>query len=511
MHVKKSRTRASSSRRSYTRAIAFIEDLAIPPDQISPFYEDLKKILPWEFGVYGHVGDACLHLRPYLNLATDNVLKAMLDVMPPVADLVRRYGGALSGEHGDGLIRSWLNPRQFNKETYEAMIAVKEAFDPLYLMNPGKIVKGRAPQREQFRESHPISLPTFLDFQKEGGFHLAVDLCNGNGACRKTEGLMCPSFHAYKDERHTTRARAQSLRAIMNGRLPLEELTEKGVIDVLDYCLSCKGCKTECPSQVDMAKIKMEILYQHQEKRGYPLKNLLFGHLNRLASLGSLTPHLTNRLLNFPLLKKFFPYLKLSEKRAFPPLASERFSHWWQKRPPLLGKKKFYLFVDTFTEFYEPQIGIATVKLLEMFDYKVEPLPLMCCGRTYLSVGMLKEAKKRAQRLISHLQQIKEPIIALEPSCLSAIEDDYPSLVGSSIRLFRLEEILPPLALTTPILYHPHCHEQALQKNFHSLKKIFPICWPVGVGVAAWRDRLGMRRTTMRCRWPSGKSTFSHK
>lgn len=460
------------SRRSYTRAIAFIEDLAVPPAELAVFMRELKRLIPWEMGVYGHAGEGCLHTRPYVCVTNPKEMDAIFQIMPAVAQLVKEHGGVLTGEHGDGLIRSWLNPSFYGKQSYAEMLQVKKAFDPLGLMNPGKIVEGVFP-REKVRKSRPIQVPTFLNFEKEGGLHLAADLCNGNGACRKMTGLMCPSFHAYKDERHTTRARAQGLRSILNGNIPLEELTGKGLLDVLDYCLQCKGCKKECPSQVDMAKMKMEVLYQHQEKEGYFLKNRLFGNYHTLASLASRIPSLSNGILRHGLMNKALSLIGITPHRPFPKFASERFTHWWKRRSIKKGKQKIHLFIDTFTEFHSPEVGKAAVLLLEKFGFQVEPTLPICCGRTFLSAGLLKQAKQQAERLTSHLETLEEPLIVLEPSCLSALKDDYPSLIGKAPTAFLLEEVLPHFQVETPVLYHPHCHEQVLF-NPSPLKRFFP-------------------------------------
>ncbi len=454
------------SRRSYTRAIAFIEDLAVPPNQLASMVRQLKKIVPWKMNIYGHAGDGCLHIRPYVTVSNPQEMQSIFTIMPQVADLVRTLGGTLTGEHGDGLIRSWLNPHFFSSETYAAMVKVKEAFDPINLMNPGKIVKGRIPTQD-LQISHPTDFPTFLNFKPEGGFHLAADLCNGNGACRKQSGLMCPSFQAFKDEKHSTRARAQSLRSILNKQIPLSEWTGKGLLDVLDYCLACKGCKKECPSQVDMAKMKIEQLYQYQEKEGYFLKNRLFGNLHRLSAWGSKFP---------PLLKLAQPFLKaigITTERAMPSLSKKRFTTWWKGHTAKKGKEKVSLFVDTYTEYYHPEIGIAAVELLEKSGFQVTVIPPFCCGRPFLSAGMLKEAKKQAEQLAERLKQVEGPLVVLEPSCLSALQDDYSSLIGSSIKAFPIEEILPPQSYEDSFFYHPHCHEQALFSHA-SLKNRFP-------------------------------------
>jgi FAD/FMN-containing dehydrogenase/Fe-S oxidoreductase len=460
------------SRRSYSRAIAFIEDLAVPPEQLASFIKELKACIPWEMGIYGHAGDGCLHTRPYVQIDRPDEINKIFELMPLVADLVRAHGGTLSGEHGDGVVRSWLNPRLFDTTVYEQMLQVKYAFDPVNLMNPAKKVNGEHPHPYVHR-STPTNFKTFLNFEKEGGLHLAVDLCNGNGACRKTTGLMCPSYHAFKDEKHTTRARARSLAAILNGKVPAEELTNKGLLDVLDYCLQCKGCKTECPSQVDMAKMKTEVLFQYQEKKGYFLKSRLFGHYAAAAALGCSLAPFSNWALNQSLVKKLLSAMGIAPERPMPHFIKERFSAWWKKRASFKGKKTVHLFIDTFTEHHCPEVGQAAVEVLEKFDFTVAPITNLCCGRTYFSHGMLKEAKKKAHCLNTHIAGLKDPIVVLEPSCLSTINDDYPSLLTSFPKVYLMEEILPPFTSDLHFLYHPHCHEQVLFNSL-PLKRIFP-------------------------------------
>lgn len=452
------------SRRSFSRAIAFIEDLAVPPHHLPSFIADLKECVGREMGIYGHAGAGCLHIRPYVDLRDQKEVDWMLETMHKVSTLVQRYEGVLSSEHGNGSIRSWLHPTFFTPEVYAAMVAVKQAFDPLNLMNPGKIVEAPSP-KNLIKRPHPHEVTTFLNFEKEGGLYLAADLCNGNGECRKQTTLMCPSFQAFGDERHTTRARAQAVLSALNGKVPFED---EGVLEVLDHCLECKGCKTECPSQVDMAKMKMELLFKFQEKKGYSLLNRLFGHLPTLGKWGSTMPGMSNGALNSFLSKKLLSFMGIAEERPLPTYASQTLSSWWKQRVKIhKGSKKIALFSDTFSEFYAPEVGIAAVELLEKLGYEVTLLPHTCCGRTFLSKGMLKQAKERALTLAQLLEAQRMPILILEPSCLSALQDDYGGLIGRKIEnLFSLEEFLPKwTSLRQRAFLHPHCHDQALKRK----------------------------------------------
>lgn len=471
------------SRRSYSRAIAFIEDMIVPSDSLPQFVQELKTLVKTDIGIYGHAGDGCLHIRPYVDLRSPLEVEAIFRIMKELVLLTRRYGGLLSSEHGDGLIRSWLNQPLFGEVIYSVFEEVKKAFDPIGMMNPGKIVEPANP-REHLRlspETKQIAFPTFLSFEKEGGLHLAADLCNGNGACRSKESLMCPSFQAFGDEKHSTRARAQSLRALLNGKLSQDSLTDHEIQDVLGYCLECKGCKTECPSQVDMAKMKMEMLFQFQEKHGYSLLNRLFGHLPELARLGSSCAPLSNWMTASPLGKGMLSLIGVNSLRPLPKLSPFRFSTWWAKRPlSSQGGKQVLLFNDTYTEFFTPEVGQAAVFVLESCGFSVKVLPFTCCGRPLLSKGFLKKAQIQALKMVNLLKNSHSPLIILEPSCQSALLDDYVSLfpdLSWTQEILSLEAFLLKNQISLPISYpslffHPHCHEKALGSS-NDFTKLF--------------------------------------
>lgn len=271
------------SKRSYSRAIAFIEDIAIPPERLPFFMERFLHYLKKkgkQAGIYGHAGSGCLHIRPYIDLRSPSEVALMKEIMQDTARLVQEMGGAMSGEHGDGLIRSWLNETLFGPDIINAFSILKRAFDPFELMNPHKILDPFSVEKN-LRIS-PLPYPSsFLSFEKEGGLSLAADLCNGNGACRKGEGVMCPSFQVTGDEYDSTRARAQTFRDVL--RHPKKDLADEDLHAILDLCIQCKGCKTECPSQVDIAKMKSEALFYLQEKNGYLLRNKIFAYLDKMT------------------------------------------------------------------------------------------------------------------------------------------------------------------------------------------------------------------------------------
>lgn len=472
------------SKRSYSRAIAFIEDVAVPPDQLRPFMNSFLELLHRhgkDAGVYGHVGASCMHIRPYIDLRDSAEVALMKHLQFETADLLLKHHGALSGEHGDGFVRSWLNEKMFGKRVYEAFRTLKHAFDPRGLMNPGKVIatQGLTEHLRLHPETQPVAFQTFLHFDREGGFTLAADLCNGNGLCRKREGLMCPSFQAYGDEFHTTRARAQSFRAILNGRLPEEAMSGQGLYHILEYCLECKGCKTQCPSQVDMAKMKSEFLYHYQQKHGVTLRTRLFAQMGRLYSAMSPFASFFNAFSNRSPSYWLLSALGIAPERPLPKLAKQRFSSWWKSHQveQTAFSRTVVLFNDTYTEFLHPEIGQAAVQVLNALGYGVMIPPWTCCGRPLISKGLLEQARSQGQKLVDLLLPFarqKLPIIGLEPSCLSALQDDYRDLVNRNqaeeVRSYcsSLEEFLAgqslPVTNDMPIrVYtHTHCHQKAL-------------------------------------------------
>lgn len=476
------------SKRGYSRAIAFIEDISIAPDRLADFMEEFchyLKSINKEAGIYGHIGSGCMHIRPYIDLRKAEELSLMKTIMEHVSNMLLSHGGAMSGEHGDGLIRSWLNKKMFGKDVYQAFKDLKEAFDPDYLMNPGKIVGG-PPLSENLRLSpHASQIPiaSFLDFSKEGGIELAADMCNGNGQCRKKEAVMCPSFQVTNNEYDTTRARAQSLRAVIHGKLPLEALKGPDFYDILDLCIECKGCKRECPSQVDMAKIKAEILYQYQETNGYSLRNRFFASLHTFSRFASPFASLVNAMASNRLFKILLFGMGITSKRTLPLLAKERFSTWFKKQRQVEQGKQVALFNDTYTEFYEPHIGKAAYKVLNALGYEVLLTNGACCGRPLISKGLLKEAKANALTHVQLLNLIvneKTPLVVLEPSCASVFRDDDEGLLGNHPDLVRLRSHtwsfdeflhqhlidrklpLPFNDLQQSIWVHGHCHQKSL-------------------------------------------------
>lgn len=477
------------SRRSYSRAIAFVEDVSVAPEQLAPFMKKFRFCLAEKdkiAGIYGHIGPGCVHVRPYVDLRKQEDLEIMEQLMHESMQLLLEYEGSLSGEHGDGLLRSWTHEIMYGPKILQAFRELKEAFDPEGLMNPGKIVPNQG-FLENLRASPKqpvVSLPHALDWSREGGFELSIDMCNGNAACRKRTGTMCPSFHVTGDERDTTRARAQSLRALVTGRMDQTALTDPELLKVLDLCLECKGCKTECPSQVDMAKMKSEVLHQYQETHGYSFRSRIFGSLGSINRLGCFFAPVSNWIAQSSLGKKLNETLGIHSKRQLPPFASPRFSTWLRRNyQPKETNPQVVLFNDTYVEFNYPQIGRSALQILEEMGFHVIVPQWSCCGRPLFSKGLLKQAKKKAQKLVNNLYPYAVqgiPILVLEPSCASMLMEDLLSLVQGKevetvmeqtqtfdeflyecIRMGRWDD-LNFVERQLPVKVHGHCHQKSL-------------------------------------------------
>lgn len=423
------------SKRDYSRAIAFIEDLSVPPKNLPQFIGDFFNLMAShnkDAGIYGHAGAGCLHIRPYVDLRHKTERMTMLKIMEETLSLIKKHEGVLSGEHGDGLIRTSFNKELFGEKIYQAFVQVKRAFDQDNIMNPGKVVGDISPVEHLRRypdQERPFE--PFFDFSREGGFELSLDLCNGNGLCRKKEGVMCPSFQATQDEYDTTRARAEILRAWISGGKGFK-VSDEDVLQVLDLCLMCKGCKKECPSQVDMAKIKAEVLFQNQHKKGTRLRSYLFGHMGRFLYGASLLWPLLQLLQGSSLERRFKKKIGIAKERSLPLPALRPFSQLFRVGNKKPDAPQVILFNDTFNEFLSPEIGLKAASFLEKHGFSVLSLPYRCCGRTFISKGMLNEALGAAILLVKTFYPYAQkgiPIIGIEPSCILTLRDEIPSLI----------------------------------------------------------------------------------
>ena len=501
----------------------FIEDCAIPVEHLAAYIPEVIEVCE-RHGVhvvfYAHASVGVIHVRPHLDLKTADGVAAFEAISREVFELVRKYGGSWSGEHGDGLIRSYQNPNLFGEVLYEDFRAIKRAFDPAGLLNPGKVVDAPAmTDNLRYGADYPdVQLRTYFDFADEGGYLGAIEMCTGVGACRKIDvGTMCPSFMATRDEDHSTRGRANVLRDALNGRMP-GGLTSREVFDVLDLCLECKACKAECPSQVDMAKIKYEFLQHYYDAHGTPLSVRAIGNVARLAPLGQRLAPVANALLPLaPVRWLLEKTVDVDRRRVMPRYAAQTFGRWFEMRAaapvgrradasqetprrsgdPLPGStlasaatrsaapdRRVALFADTWTMFNETAPGHAAVEVLEALGYHVEMVPYGCCGRPQLSKGLLKDARKVAAGNVARMRPYVErgvPIVGLEPSCVTAFTDDYRDLVPGEAtdlvagNVFMIDQFLakawtrgeidPAAAFRRghePLLLHGHCQQKAI-------------------------------------------------
>jgi len=467
------------------KPIAFVEDTAVDPPRLAEFVARFRQILAdagTDGAYYGHASVGCLHIRPLLDAANREDLVRLERISRDVADLVVEFGGAMSGEHGDGLARSYLNERLFGPRLYRAFQEIKHAADPEGLFNPGKIVDGPSPI-ENLRygaELVRLQVPTTFDFSREGGLVGAAEMCSGVGACRKLQtGTMCPSFMATHDEEHSTRGRANALRLALSGGLPREELTSPRMLETFELCLGCKGCKAECPSNVDVAKMKAELLDLYYREHGTPLAARVVGQTARLNRWGSALAPLSNALGRLPgsgwLRERL---LGFDRRRPLPTFVRQNFRQWFAThRPPQTAPRgDVVLLDDCLTSYCEPRVNQAAVRVLEAAGYRVHLAGLECCGRTLISKGLLGEAQRLARENIARLTPWVErgaAIVGCEPSCILAFVDDYQDLVpgdatkrlGAAAGLVEsllVKADLPWRAQPARALLHGHCHQKAL-------------------------------------------------
>ena len=485
------------SLRGDAKPIAIVEDTAVPPERLGEFVERFDAIVRahgTEASYYGHAAVGCLHIRPLVNIKTEGGLAVIRAIATEIADLVLEFGGSLSGEHGDGILRGVFTERMFGTRITQAFRDVKRACDPRGLLNPGKIID--TPPFDDNLRLAPWTVnatpPVVFDWTTEGGMARAAEQCNGQGACRKDEGAMCPSFMVTGDEEHSTRGRANLLRQALNGALPLEDLGGDRLHAALDLCVECKACKSECPSGVDLAKLKYEALSYRHRLHGVPLRDRLFGHIavwSRLASaLGPLIP-LVNATMNFAPLRAWMEQrLGIARERPLPRFARVPFRRWWSQRVTpshATHRGEAVLFDDTFTRYYHPEVGQAAVAVMEALGYAVTVVErLGCCGRPLISKGQLSEARVWARRNVALLAPYAArgvPIIGTEPSCLLALRDEYPDLLRSAEsravagQALLLDELIARLAAEDPTVrdcfggagarravLHGHCHQKAI-------------------------------------------------
>ena len=432
----------------------FVEDSAVDPAKLADYIKAFRSICHAEgveVAFYGHASVGLMHSRPLINLKQAEDVAKMRRIAESIRDLVIEYGGALSGEHGDGMLRAEFMRDMYGETLYQAFREVKRTFDPKGVFNPGKITD--APKMDtnlRYGGAYQtIPLETNFRFADTGGMAGAAELCNGNGLCRKTaSGTMCPSYMVTRDEEHSTRGRANALRMVFSGALPLAELTGSRMKQVMDLCIECKGCTAECPSRVNMTRLKSEWLSMYYREHGVSPRSWLFGHINLVNRLAAPIAPLANLALKLPgagMLAEML--LGVSRHRALPAFARQPFVRWFAQRAtatsrpihrsfshaPVLASRSVVLFPDTFANYNDPHIAQAAVQVLEAAGYHIIlPKQQVCCGRPLISKGFLAEAKALAGKQIAALYPYAAaglPIIGLEPSCILTFRDEYPDLL----------------------------------------------------------------------------------
>jgi FAD/FMN-containing dehydrogenase/Fe-S oxidoreductase len=486
------------SRKGDRKPIPFIEDAAIPVAHLAAYVERIQGLcrrLGVDVAMYAHASVGVIHIRPMLDLKEIADIQRMVTIADEVLDLVHEYGGSWSGEHGDGLVRSGHLRRYFGDEVYRALREVKRLFDPAGLLNPGKIVDAEPMDVNlRYGPDYEVTPPPLLAFRyaREGGFTALVEACNGVGACRKVRGgTMCPSYRATRDERHSTRGRANALRMAMTGHLGEEGYDDPSLHAALELCLSCKACKTECPSNVDMARLKAELLQHRHDVRGPSMGERLAAALPVLAAKGSgaLAPAANLVQRSGPARALLARIADVDRRRSLPPFTAQRFSQWVRRRGKgFVSPRRVALFQDCFLEHYEPEIGVGAVRVLEALGYSVEHVSPGCCQRTRISNGFLRDAAEEGRGTLAYLDPLLQDgveVAVCEPSCISALTDDLPDLIDDPGLMRRVTDLVHPLEWIVarelrevgdaarlpggPIrarfpraIVHGHCHQKAL-------------------------------------------------
>jgi Fe-S oxidoreductase len=496
------------------KPVSFVEDCAVPLAHLAEYTERLSRVFE-KHGtrptMYAHASEGCLHVRPVLNLKLEKDVQAMRAIAEEAFAIVREFKGSHSGEHGDGIVRSEFHEAMFGSQLVRAFKEVKQLFDPSNVLNPGKIVDApRMDDRSLFRYPPDYQVREFktaLDWSAYpgagGGLQGAVEMCNNNGACRKLEGgVMCPSYRATRNEQDVTRGRANTLRLAISGQLGADALTSDEMADSIKLCVSCKACRHECPTGIDMAKMKIEVLAARAEKCGLSLRDRLIAYLPRYAPVAARLPFLANLRNRSGLLRWLLERtVGISVRRDLPEWRRDIF------QPPqsVLGPEngpEIVLLPDTFNRFYERENLHAALNVLVKCGYRVHlPQPAgrtrrLCCGRTFLAAGLISEARAELDRLVSTLLPFAKrgiPIVGLEPSCLLTLRDELLSLrrdssartIAAQALLFeeflvreaeagRLE--LPLGRLDAGALVHGHCHQKSFGafKSAEKLLRVIP-------------------------------------
>ncbi len=485
------------------KAVACIEDTAVVLEDLANYiteFTSLMKTYKQDAVYYAHAGAGEIHLRPILNLKTKSDVDLFRKITTDVAYLVKKYQGSMSGEHGDGIVRAEFIPLMIGKENYELLKRIKTAFDADNIFNPGKIVDAYA-MDESLRyvpnRTEP-EIETLMDFSKSQGILREAEKCNGSGDCRKLPefgGTMCPSYRATKNEKDTTRARANALREFLTHSNQKNKFNHNELKEVFDLCLSCKACASECPSSVDVASLKAEFQYQYQKENGVSLRTKVFAYNNKLNGFASRAPKLTNFVFSnrytASLLKKIFG---MAKERNLPLISSKSLNQYYKDFKRIRNRenyiKKVYLFNDEFTNFLDTKVGMDTLELLKGLNYFVEIIDHVESGRSFISKGLLKQAKDLANKNVSVFKDKvsdDSPLIGIEPSAILTFKDEYLKLADDKIsaaaiatHTFLIEEFIQkeialgnikPEQFTLEektIKFHGHCHQKAIGNQLSS-------------------------------------------
>lgn len=487
------------------KGVACIEDTAVSIEDLANYIEDFQNIVRKykqdKMVYYAHAGAGEIHLRPILNLKTDKGILDFKQITRETALLAKKYNGSLSGEHGDGRVRSEFIPVMMGEKLMSLFKEIKEAWDPSYIFNPGKIVNA-VPMDAELRYKAKEETPTHatqMDFGEVGGMLRMAEKCNGSGDCRKlalSGGVMCPSYRATRDEKDSTRARANALREYLRSPDGIGAFEHKEVLEVMDLCLSCKGCTSECPSNVDISMMKAEYLYQHHKAKGWPVRSRAFMALDTINEWAMrISPLLMNSIISNSLSKLVLKkILNITTHRKLPTLYSFTLRKWYEKNynAPLNIKKKVYLFIDEFTNYYDVQIGMDSIGLLRALGYDVKLVSHPNSGRVFISKGRLDKAKSLAEKnvqIFSPLVDADTPLIGIEPSAIFTFRDEYPKLlrgeykkraVGLADHTYLIEEFIAHEVkvgnITSEdfhtqekhIAFHAHCYQKALSSVEHT-------------------------------------------
>ncbi len=497
-----------------SKAVACIEDTAVDyrdlPEYISKF-SNMMKDYGQDAVYYAHAGAGEIHLRPILNLKKSEDVKLFRSITTDVAKLVKEYNGSLSGEHGDGIVRAEFIPLMIGEKNYELIRKVKYTFDPGNIFNKGKIVDA-LPMDQNLRyqpDRVEPEIETIQDFSDSMGILRAAEKCNGSGDCRKpvsAGGTMCPSYRASKNEKDTTRARANALREFLTNSDKINKFDHEELKEVFDLCLSCKACASECPSNVDIAALKAEFLYQYQKVNGMSFRTKMFAENVKWNKLGSITPALTNAILNTPMAKSI---IGIAKERSIPKLAKRTFHSWYKKNKnkfnnPDAKNGSIYLFMDEYTNFYDVSVGIDAMELLTALDYHVIVTKHEESGRSFISKGLLDKAKEKADANIAHFKDLvtaESPLVGLEPSGILGFRDEFIRLANDkeaakelAKNSFTIEEFfkkeIKKGKITADsftdkkkvIKIHGHCHQKSLSGTSHSFTMLnLPVNYKVTV------------------------------